>query len=85
MSFFLFFFFFLYCFDFGFGLCCFIELEDWEGMGWKVGRVRGWKVGRVRGWQGEVVYYWQNGGGVAIWRKRERSNSQQIKQTRKNT
>lgn len=46
---------FLYCFGFLFGLCCFVELEDWEGMGWK--------VGRVRGWQGEVVYYWQNGGG----------------------
>lgn len=35
------------------------------------------------GLEGEVVYYWQNGSFVAIWRKRERSNSEQIKQTRK--
>lgn len=42
-------------------------LEEWEG----------WM-----GLEGEVVYYWQNGG-FAIWRKRERSNSKQIKQTRK--
>lgn len=43
-------------------------LEEWEG----------WM-----GLEGEVVYYWQNGFLVAIWRKRERSNSEKIKQTRK--
>lgn len=43
-------------------------LEEWEG----------WM-----GLEGEVVYYWQNGSFVAIWRKRERSNSKKIKQTRK--
>lgn len=35
------------------------------------------------GLEGEVVYYWQNGFFVAIWRERERSNGKQIKQTRK--
>lgn len=56
------------------------------GLGWKSGKDGWvWKVGRVRGWQGEVVYYWQNGGAVSIWGKRGRSNSKQIKQTRKNT
>lgn len=44
-------------------------LEEWKG----------WM-----GLEGEVVSYWQKGGFfVAIWRKRERSNSKQIKQTRK--
>lgn len=46
-------------------------LEEWKG----------WM-----GLEGEVVYYWQNGEFffvVAIWRKRERSNSKQGKQTRK--
>lgn len=74
MSFFPFLFFF---FVLSLVLVCVVLLGCKSG---RDGRVR--KVGRVRGWQGEVVYYWQNGG-VAIWRKRERSSSKQIKQTRK--
>lgn len=41
------------------------------------GRLEGREVGKVK------LYTIGKMGGVAIWRKRERSNSKQIKQTRK--
>lgn len=73
-----FFFFLFFCSVFGFGLCCCVGLEEWEGMGWKSGRDGwGWKVKLYT--IGKTVFF------VAIWRKRERSNSKQIKTHKKNT